>query len=302
MKLLESFVPCADEVWRLHNLREPDCLHFQKWCDEGGTLNGDGRTATRQGTYCCTPSGQFLGSANHRDPRRIAAMLKEALRKWKEIKKEDRLLKEDPVKTWEQIDRSEKKYPADGMVLRVNSRDMPRTGLDPNDWRTHAWNFDYAWFKKDEVARMLPKTMGKKTEWKLPDDLVRRLVRIHLVDNVRGQTGGYRPEAVEEAEINCEVTRIKKNIVTIKLTGKVKQQQDGRGVEGTMLGEALYNTKDEKFDKFEIVVLGTRWGATQYNRREDDRERSPIGYVLHLASDHPTEKIAPAEFGSYGWR
>ncbi|MBK8206355.1 MAG: hypothetical protein IPK87_06085 [Planctomycetes bacterium] len=297
-----EFIPCADEVWRLHNLKEADCLHFQKWCDEGGTLNGEGERATRQGTYCCTPSGVFLGSANHRDPKRIAEMLRGALKKWKEIKKEDRLLKDDPVKTWEQINRNEKQYPTDGMVLRVNSRDMPRTGLDQNDWRTHAWNFDYAWFRKDEVARMLPKVFEKKAKWQLPADLVQRTCRLHLVDNVRGQTPGFAPENVSEAEINCEVTRLKKGVVTIQMTGKVKLEQGQRGLEAKMLGEAQYNTKTEKFDKFELVVVGQRWGATQFNRREDDRERSPIGYVLSLASDHATEKVAPTEFGSYGWR
>ncbi len=301
---MAEFIPCADEVWRLHNRDDADCVHFRKFCDDGRPLNGEGDRATRQGTYCATPSGMPLGKANHRDPARIAALLRSALAKWKEIKKEDRLLKDDPAKTWEQINRAEKHYPEDGLVLRVTSRDLPREKhqLNMSDWRDKAWNHDYAWFRKEEVASMLPAALAKKTEWKLPDALVRRLCRVHFVDNVRGQTNGYDAASVQEAEITAEVTRIKRGVVTIKLTGKVKQEQDGRGIEATMLGEAKYNVKEEKFEQFELVVAGERWGSTRFNAREDDRERAPIGYVLQIAGDSPTDKVAPAEFGSYGWR
>jgi hypothetical protein len=300
-KLLADFIPCADEVWRLQNRNDPDCVHFRKFCDEGGMLNDRDATTTRQGTYCCTPSGMFLGSMNHRDPVRVAGLLRDALKKWKEIKKEDRLLKDDPAEAWKQVNRAEKQYPEDGLVLRVNSRDMPRE-KQATDWRGKAWNHDYAWFRKEEVARMLPRQFAKKTEWKLPDDLVQRLCRLHLVDNVRGQTNGYAPKSVQEAEINCKVTRIKKGVVTIRLAGKVKMSQEGRGLEATMLGEAKYSTKEEKFEQFELVAAGERWGRTRYNARDDDEGRAGIGYALHIAGDSPTEKVAPAEFGNYGWR
>lgn len=304
VKLLENFIPCADEVWRLHNRQDPDCLLFQKFCDDGRPLNGEGDRTTRQGTYCATPSGMPLGKANHRDPRRIAALLRGALVKWKEIKKEDRLLKEDPAETWKEIDRAEKHYPEDGLVLRVTSRDLPRENhrLNDADWRDNAWNHDYAWFRKEEVAAMIPRAIARGTEWTLPDGLVRRLCRIHLVDNVRGQTNSYREADVKEAQISAEVKNIRRGVVTIKLTGKVKMEQGDRGLEATMLGEARYNIKDEVFEKFELVVAGERWGRTRYNARENDEARAPIGYVMQIAGDSPTDKVAPAEFGNYGWR
>jgi hypothetical protein len=278
-------------------------VHFRKFCDEGGVLNGEGMaTTTRQGTYCCTPSGMFLGSANHRDPARIAQLLRDSLKKWKEIKKEDRLLDYDPKEKVKDINRGESKYPTDGMVLKVNSRDMERTGLRESDWRTHAWNFDFAWFSKDEVASMLPSKFEKKTEWDLPEALVRRTCRLHLVDNVRGQTSGYSNEAVKKAAIKCQVDKIKKAVVYFDMEGEVSQGDDRRGLEAKILGKGEYSVKDQKFIKFELVVVGERWGRTQYNAREDDTERAPIGYCLQIASDSPTDKIAPASFGEYGWR
>lgn len=295
-------MPCGDEVWRLHNLKDPDCEHFQKFCDANGTMNGDGPRATRQGYYCVTPSGILLGSINNRDPGRIARLLRDSLAKWKELSKKERLLDYDPATVVPRINRSETKYPADGLVLRVNSRDLERTGLDQNDWRTHAWNFDYAWFTKDEMMTLLPRSFGKKTTWTLSDNMVRRLSRLHFVDNVRGQTTGFSLESIEKAEITAKVTKIRKSIVSFDMEGEVKQSQNGRGIELKILGKGEYNTKTQKFEKFEIVASGERWGRTDFNRREDDMERSPVGFLVHIASDNPTEKVAPAEFGSYGWR
>jgi len=303
IKLLKDFIPCADEVWRLQNVDEPDCEMFRGFCDEGGVLNGEGMesTVTRQGTYCCTPSGKFLGSINSRDPKRVAKMLRDSLKKWKEMSKEDRLLDYDPKDKLKEIKRGETQYPKDGLVLKVNSRDMPREGLKDSDWRTHAWNFDFAWFNKDEMLSMLPKQLKKDAEWELPDGLVKRLCRLHLLDNVRGQTNSYPLDAVKKAVINAKVTKIKKGVVTIELTGEVKLEQGQRGLEAKMLGEAAWNSKDKKFDKFELVVVGERWGRTQFNARQDDTERAPIGYCLQIASDHATDKIAPASFWEYGW-
>jgi hypothetical protein len=278
-------------------------VHFRKFCDEGGVLNGEGmETTTRQGTYCCTPSGLFLGSANHRDPSRIAQLLRDSLKKWKEIKKEDRLLDYDPAEKVKDINRSESKYPTDGMVLKVNSRDMERTGLRDSDWRTHAWNFDFCWFKKDELETMLPGKFEKKTEWDLPEALVRRTCRLHMVDNVRGQTNGFRDDAVKAASIKCKVDKLKKGVVYFDMEGEVELDDGRRGLDAKILGKGEYNTKEQKFTKFELVVVGERWGRTQYNAREDDTERAPIGYCFQIATDKPIDKIAPASFGEYGWR
>lgn len=297
-------MPCADEVWRLHNLDQPDCVLFRKFCDEGGGLNGarPGDRTTRQGTYCCTPSGISLGNMNHRDPARIKELLKDALKKWKEIKKEDRLLDYDPKSKLGEITRGENQYPADGLVLKVYSRDLERKGLNENDWRTNAWNFDFAWFRKAEVESMLPKKFEKKTEWDFPEDLTRRLYRIYFRDNVRGQTSPFPDESIETATLKCKVTKLRKGIVTYSLEGEVKIVDGRRGVEGKVFGEVEYNTRTKGFDKFELVMGGERWGRTEYNAREDDTERAPIGYAMKIAEDKATEKVAPSQLGAYGWR
>jgi hypothetical protein len=315
LEQLQHFVPCADEVWRLQNLDEPDCKHFQSFCDDLRRLNAHGDTVTRQGTYCVTPSGVLLGSANTRDPAHMAELLRTSLEKWNAMPREERLLAFDPALV--EIERAENRYPSDGLVLRVVSRDLPREPetREPNDWRTHAWNFDHAWFSREEVERLVPREFEVGGTFACEPALVRRLVRLHLVDNVRGQTMGYAERDVAAAELTATVAAIDGAGVTLTLNGRASQgdrrhDHDGsnpagepsRGVEVTLFGSAVFDTQTRRFTTFDVVAVGTRFGATRYNERHDDRAPTPIGFHLHLAVDHPTTRIAPAEFWEYGWR
>jgi len=312
---LQHFVPCADEVWRLQNLDEPDCKHFQTFCDDGRRLNGEGDTVTRQGTYCVTPSGVLLGSANTRDPRRMAELLRTSLEKWNAMSREERLLPFDPASV--AITRVENRYPADGLVLRVVSRDLPRDPetRDPADWRTHAWNFDHAWFSRAEVERLVPRDLAVGATYEFDAALTKRLVRLHLVDNVRGQTMGYSERAVQHAQLTATVASLDGTAVTLTLSGRASQAdrrhdhggpptegEPTRGVQLELLGSAVFDSASGRFRAFDLVAVGTRFGTTRFNERHDDLAPTPVGFHLHVAEDHPTARVAPAEFWEYGWR
>jgi hypothetical protein len=302
-KLLKDFVPCADEVWRLQNSKDPDATFFMSWCDEGGQLNGDDDSATRQGTYICTPSGEFLGSANSNDSGRILQLMRDALAKYKKMEKKERLRDDDPKEIAKQIKRSESMYPADGLVLRCHSRDLPREKpVAAEEWAQKALNVDYCWFKKEEGLKFMPKEPVKKLEFDVPKDLVTRMARFNMVDNVRGQTDNYNAGAVKTAELKGTVKDIKKGIVYITFAGSVKLEQDTRGMDLKLLGEAEWDMKKNWWTKFEIVCAGERKGRSRYNFRERDEGPAPIGFVFVLAGDSPTDKVAPAFFWEYGWR
>lgn len=302
-------MPCADEVWRLQHLDEPDCLHFRSFCDSGGPLNNSDPSATRQGTYCVTPSGVLLGSTNHRDPRRIAELLRTSLVKWNALDASERLLDTDPRESARSIRRPELQYPEDGLVLRVDSRDLPRTWegaetADSEDWHTDAWNFDYAWFNASELERLVPAELEAGTTWDLADDLVERLCRLHVADNVRGQTDRYAPDQVRAARLAATVTKIEDGVAHLRLEGAVHLVDDERerGMRGTMLGTARVSLEAPRsFEAFEVVVVADRWGATRFNQRSEDRGHAPIGFAIHLAGDGPTERVAPTTFWEYGW-
>jgi hypothetical protein len=301
LKLAAKFVPAADEVYRMQNLEtgtDPECRLFQKFAELGHYRRPG---ATRQGTYCATPSGVLLGSINSNDPRRIADLLEKSLARWQTLKREERLLPTDPRKQVADIKRPERFYPEDGLVLNVTSRDMPREADKAKPVRAdrwvRAWNQDFAWFTRAEARQFVPPEpkVGKKQD--LPLALIHRIACAHLVDNVRGQTSPFDESQVKKARLGTEVTAVDGNVVSLRLEGETLTTMEGRrkhGLDMRLLGKATYDLAKARFLTFELVALGTRWGGTQLNGRRGDPDAAPIGILFTLAADSPCERVAPA--------
>jgi len=302
LELAAKFVPAADEVYRLQNLQtgtDPECRLFQKFAELGHYGGRPG--TTRQGTYCATPSGVLLASVNSNDPKRIADMLQGALAKWKTLPRDERLLPNDPRKQWGEVKRPERFYPKDGLVLYVTSRDMPREAAKAKpakaDWREHAWNQDYAWFTASEAKQLLPKQVEVGQKRQLPVPILHRIACAHLVDNVRGQTAPFEENQVKKARLTVEVTAVDGNVVSLRIEGETLTADEGtrkHGLDMRLLGKATYHLTKERFLTFEMVAVGSRWGATQLNSRKGDLEAAPIGILFTLAGNSRCERVAPA--------
>jgi hypothetical protein len=299
--LAAKFVPAADEVFRMQNLTtgtDPECRLFQKFAEQGH-YRWPGRT--RQGTYCVSPSGLLLGSLNSNDPKRIADLLENSLAKWGTLKHEERLLPTDPRKQLADIKRLERYYPEDGLVLNVSSRDMPREKGKANPtrarWREFAWNQDFAWFTKAEAKQFVPveAKVGKKQD--LPVPLLHRIACAHLIDNVRGQTYPFEESQVKKARMSTEVTAVDGNVVSLRLEGETRTAIEGQrehGLDMRLLGKATFDLATGRFQTFELVAVGSRWGGTRLNGRWGDADAAPIGILFTLAEDSPCERVAPA--------
>jgi hypothetical protein len=199
----------------------------------------------------------------------------------------------------------------------VYTRDLPRETVGQG-WRGKAWNQDYAWFTKEEARRFVPERPEVEQKHDVPARLVHRIARCHLVDNVRGQTTQFEERHIEKARLNAEVTAVNGDVVSLRLEGDARIAAEGkwpvrgyrdsrnpaaqkRGFEGRLLGKATYDVKQERFLTFEMVAVGMRHGATQFNGRSNDQGPAPMGYLFTLAGDSPSERIAPAFFYAYGW-
>jgi hypothetical protein len=303
LELAAQFVPAADEVYRLQDVRngtDPECRLFQKFAEQGHYRR---HGATRQGTYAVTPSGALLASLNSNDPECVADMLRRALAKWQTLSRAERLLPDDPRKQVANIKRPERFYPEDGLVLYVASRDLPRAaGKKPakESWRQ---NQDYAWFTRDEARQFLSAEPQVGTRHEIPLPIIHRIACAHLVDNVRGQTEPFEESGVEKARLVAEVTAVDANIVTLRLEGETRAaDEEGprkHGLEMRLLGKATYSLAKERFQTFEMVALGSRWGGTQNNSRHGDLDEAPIGLLFTLAGGSTCERVAPA-FNQYG--
>jgi hypothetical protein len=309
--LLAEFVTVADEVGRLQRGKDAECSLFQGFCEQGHYGGRTQPTNTRQGIYAVAPSGKFLASINTQSPERMADMLRTALARWKELPPADRRLDEEHVKKMQKTQRFEQRYPEDGLVLAEYLRDLGAK-VEGGDWRTNSWNEDQAWFTRAEAAAMVPASTSVGAQVDVPRRLVERLARLHLIDSVRGQTPSYGRPAVVDAELRSEVLEVDGQRVRLRLAGKTHVQQKGkwviadrgepteheRGVRTDLRGRAVWNTASGRFESFELLAIGERWGATQYNGRPADLAPTPIGFAFVLAAkDHP--RVAPAFWWDY---
>lgn len=317
------FIPAADEVGRLQRGDGPECEMFRQIAEQGHYAGRTQPTGTRQGIYATTPSGVLLASVNTTNPRRVASMLETALAQWNETPAEMRYLPNQPAENAAPVRaRWERLYPKDGLVLRVNSRDLPRPEGDQSGgrrrrgWRQLAWNQDYAWFRQSEMMTLLPEKMTIGETTRVPSGLLTRLLRLHLIDNVRGQVSRFNAKDVLDKALSTRITDIAGDRVTLVLEGHSRAVNPGsapdepldprqpqtheRGVETTMLGVAEFDRQEMRFVRFDLIALGTRWGGTKYNGREHDLEPHAIGFALSLADDDPP--VAPAFIWEYRWR
>jgi hypothetical protein len=289
-------VPAADEVYRLQRVEDAEGKLFRK-ISRSGHYASYGQSFTQQGTYAITPSGVFLASINTNDAKHMADMMRKALDKWKNLSPAQRLAKGDlaavPVK------RLESKYPVDGLVLHEYQRDVLRPELE--GWKATAWNQDFAWFKKEEVAQFVPPDLSSRMSVDIPAAYVKRLARLHFVDQVRGQSVPFAANQVQEAVVTSKVEMIVGTTAYLNFSGQAKCDDGSRGVVLRLYGEGEWDVVRKRFTKFDLVALGQRWGGTQNNEREDDPGPSPIGFAFTIAGDSPAEHIAPAFAYAYGW-
>lgn len=317
-ELTSKFIPAADEVGRLQSGTDPECKLFQKIAEQGHYAGITRPSRTRQGTYATTADGTFLASWNNNNPRFVAQKLREALEKWDRLKAEGRKFStEDPLDV-SQLNRADRFFPEGGLILKVHTRDLPRDPPQEGRW-ADAWNQDFAWFTKEEAREFLPGDIEPGRSHQVPRGLVERLARLHLLDNVRGQTSPFPADAIQDATLTSRITAVEGDLVSLKLEGRTKAVQKGewsirgyrdmnrpssqeRGLEMKLLGTARFDRKAGRFVAFEVVALGTRWGGTQYNGRGRDLAPAPFGAVLTLAGASRAERVAPEHFGGYGWR
>ena len=117
---------------------------------------------------------------------------------------------------------------------------------------------------------------------------------MNLVDTVRGQTDPFNGGEIK-AEIECQVTSVSDEGFEFTIKGQTKSDsaltnygRTPRGIVTKVSGSATYSHAETRFEKFELVALGYRWGRTRFNGRYRGPEYNPLGFVVTLApKDEP---------------
>src|SRR5207302_491838 len=86
------------------------------------------------------------------------------------------------------------------------------------------WNHDFAWFTRDEVRSMIPATPTPGQRHRVPDKLVRRLARLHLLDSVRGINDArpYDDKHIEKAEMFVSVVKVEGHVLCLTIEGAAR--------------------------------------------------------------------------------
>lgn len=268
------------------------------------------RGGSHQGIYICAPSGKLLARQNTLNADKALALMERGWQAWSELPPEDRFLEDAaavrPSHRWEFS------FPAKGLVLVAFNRDLPADGSCERTLHGRG-NRDHAWFNAEEAREWLPRDLGVGSRVQLPAPLVERLVRFHLVDNVRGQVGPFAREEVADSRVEIEVVAGDEASVEVVIRGHTRAESDGvwkmgendwknfpcppRGVETTLLGTARFDRTTQEFSRFELVAVGESWGGLGLNgRRKNDSSRTdryPIGFHFALYT-RPGPSVAPA--------
>ncbi len=302
--LSEQFIPVAGNSSALQRQQDDVGQFFRHIAEQGHYGGRTHPTTTRQGSYAFTATGQFLASINTRDPEKMAGMLGVALSRWREAAL---LGNRAPVQVLGAA-APDRGYPVGGLVLQLVARDLPRTiDTRPDDWRKGAWNFDYAWFTRDEAQKLVPEPGTVGTHRAAPRALLRRLARFHLRDCVRGEPFAWPESAIQHMDLWSEVTGVNGSLVHLTLTGAVRlactaswtRPEDGEersypaGFDCQLQGEATWDRLTNRFIAFDLLAAGQRWGANQYNNREDDLGPQPLGIGFTLAGTTPADRTPP---------
>lgn len=272
------------------------------------------RNESHQGLYAATVNGRLLGSRNTRDADLLLSVLTEALERAQEGDGEDPI---PQVASFTRDARYRWAYPDDGLVLHMGCVDLPRrVEHRPDDWRLDARNHDYVWMTRDEMLSLVPDSPVVGTSAPVPEGLARRLARFHLLDCVRGENHSWPREAIRELDIHLTVVGVTEGQVDFEIGGSVHLREQGewclgapresasremgiccllneQGYTPGILGYASFDRQKERFDRFDLVAVGTRWGGTRYNSRRDDVEPAPMGIAMTIAGNAHRDRTPP---------
>ena len=304
-----EFVPATDEVWRLQRHPDRECQFFRQQVAGRSTPIG----GSWQGLYIFSPSGKLLARQNTLQADKALQLMERGLEAWAKLPAEEK--KPAAADQYQPQHRWELFYPLTGLVLTSTSRDLP---ADASPQKRGRWNRDHIWFHPSELAAWLPEKRQVGTSTTLPRTLALRLARFHVVDNISGQEGPFSEQDIEEADVQIQITRSEGDLIHLQITGEFVTESDGvyklgetdwkhfpsrtRGVKARLSGVAIWNSSQQKFDRFKAVVAGTVWGGSGLNGRRGVTKNSPaqVAWWIDLAGDQPADRLPPAFVDVYG--
>jgi hypothetical protein len=274
--LQTEFIPVVGNTHELQNGRSPAREWFMKMATSVNAKVLQGQTS--QGFYVAAPDGTAYGFNNNRTVDRVSGFMDQSLKKWRENPGDRVLISEDDVNA-----PFSRKPDAGVTVVRVYSRIKPLPEgcheLNRGVGRDHLWIYP-------EEAKLIAETTER--DLPLPRTLSMRLVRFHLVDNVRGEPDFWKPDEVKRAEFKLR----RSNSGAYTLTGNYSMStaSGDRGLEGALEGQLRLS--GGKIVSFKAFGKATAWGAGTYTPRPPEG-KFPLLFAFQVTQDEASKVVPP---------
>ncbi|MGB0581815.1 MAG: hypothetical protein ACPGVU_19140 [Limisphaerales bacterium] len=276
IRLLQTkFIPVAIDQAYHRRQKDNEGRFYQKIANQSPRKVGGGTT---QGHYVATAEGEFLGYNNNRAPERALRMMRKALAEFQPTK----VKALDPGK----VDRRfVLEAPKGGLVARVHTKILGGYEPTENQWRQMFQNNlgrDNLWIRADEHRALV--------KGRLPESLIHRLAKNHLVDNTRGEPPMWNANEIRHHDIHLQDGRLTGSI-------ELRTSANDRAFKAEVFGQI--ESKNNQITRFDLVFKGLFRGEGRYTRNAPKGE-FPIAMAFELADGtDPADSIPPQ--GSRGW-
>ena len=186
VKLLQTrFIPVAIDQAYQRRQKDNEGKFYQKIANQSPRKVGRGTT---QGLYTADASGKLLAFTNNRGSERVQRMIQTALAKHQPVKVA-------PLAKGTPDARFNPKPPKGGLVVRVTSKVLGGYEEPENEFRRifqQSLGRDNLWISANEHAAL--------AKGQLPQNLLKRIARFHLVDNTRGEPSMWNDNEIKKLE------------------------------------------------------------------------------------------------------
>ena len=276
VKLLQTrFIPVAIDQAYQRRQKDNEGRFYQKIANQGPRKIGQGTT---QGLYAADASGRFLGYNNNRAAARVLGMMNAALQK-------HRPAKVAAITKGKPDTRYNPQLPKGGLVVRVTSKVLGGYEETDNEFRRifqSSLGRDNLWIRADEHAAL--------AKGQLPQSLLKRLARFHLVDNTRGEPPIWRDNEIKKLEGTLRNGQL-------RATVQLQSADNKRAFEAQLFGHI--ETQAGKVTRLDLVAKGHFRGEGTYTRNAP-KGRFPLAIAFTLADGKDAADTIPPQ-GSRGW-
>jgi hypothetical protein len=253
-----QFVPIAIDQHVHRRLDDEEGRWFAKILRQAG----QGLEGRSQGVYIFSPDGTLLAFRNVTDADSVKRLMTTALTRF------DGSSQFQPGPTTGTDAQYWHQPPEGGLVVTVTTKVLG--GYEEADSaRARAYRDslgeDHLWVRQDEAQRL--------ARGELPESVMRRIARYHLVDNTRGEPPMWREREIRRMEVSLTEGRI---------SGAVHLETDSgdRGYDARLYG--VVEVTDGSVTRFDVVAKGEYWGHGTFTRFAAPPGRFPVAVAFRL--------------------